>query len=189
MSHLPFSLLNNFTADFVKCSTLVRAMVTRDCSGENGFKIIEQYPPDGSGDQRSIVARITKRWVSACSTLVFARKAASYSYAFSYPFDKENLRNSIKCTDHACHGDELPFTFESYWENFTDAGRRVSQSMATYWTNFATSQDPNAPLRVPLSWPRVTTGNEKYMYIQDPLQIGENYLKNDCDFSDQIGYK
>jgi carboxylesterase type B len=104
----------------------------------------------------------------------FARNAASYSYAVGYPFDKENLRNSIKCSDHACHGDELPFTFESYWENFNDAGRRISQSMATYWTNSATSQD---------------RGNEKYMYIQDPLQIGENYLKNDCDFSDQIGYK
>jgi carboxylesterase type B len=61
--------------------------------------------------------------------------------------------------------------------------------MATYWTNFAKSQDPNEPLRAPLSWPKVTTGNETYMYIQDPLQTGENYLKNDCDFWDEIGYK
>ncbi len=157
--------------------------------GENGFKIIKQYPPNGSDDQRSLVARTATQWVFACSTRVFARKAASYSYVFGYPFDTENSRNPIKCSDHACHGDELPFVFESSWAKFTAAGRRVSQSMATYWTNFAKSEDPNEPLRVPLSWPRVTAGNETYMYIQDPLQIEENYLKNDCDFWDEIGYK
>jgi carboxylesterase type B len=61
--------------------------------------------------------------------------------------------------------------------------------MATYWANFATSQDPNEPLRVATPWPRVTTGNETYMYFQDPLQVQENYLKSDCDFWDSIGYK
>ena len=157
--------------------------------GENGFKVIKQFPPDGSNDQRGLVARIVTQWVFACSTRVFARKAASYSYVFGYPFDTENSRQSIGCKDHACHADDLPFTFESSWNKFTDAGKRVSQSMATYWTNFAKSQDPNEPLRTPLSWPRLTTENEKYMYIQDPLQIGANYLKNDCDFWDEIGYK
>jgi para-nitrobenzyl esterase len=155
--------------------------------GEKGFKILKQYPPDGEGDQRPLVARACTQWVFSCSTRVFARKAASYFYAFGYSSDTEN---SIQCRGaHACHGDDLPFTFESFWPKFSDAGRRVSQSIATYWTNFAKSQDPNEPLRVPLAWPRVTTGNETYMYIQDPLQIGENYLKNDCDFWDEIGYK
>ncbi len=73
--------------------------------------------------------------------------------------------------------------------NFTDAGRRVSQGMATYWSNFAKSQDPNEPLRVPIRWPRASTGNETYMYFQDPLQVQQSYLKSDCDFWDTIGYK
>ena len=125
---------------------------------KNGLKIVKQYPPNGPGDQRPNVARACTQWVFSCSTRVFARAAASYSYAFGYPFDKES---SIKCSDHACHGDELPFLFESSWKSFTETGRRVSQSMATYWTNFAKSQDPNEPSRVPLSWPKVTAGNEK----------------------------
>ncbi|CAF0852745.1 unnamed protein product [Rotaria sordida] len=156
---------------------------------EKAFKILKKYPPVGSGDQRSLLSRVATQWVFACSTRVFARKGATYSYVFGYPFDTENLRNRIECSDHACHADEIPFLFESSWANFSDAGRRISQSMATYWTNFGKSQDPNEPLRVPLSWPRVTSENEKYMYIQDPLQIGENYLKSDCDFWDEIGYK
>jgi para-nitrobenzyl esterase len=155
--------------------------------GENGFKILEKYPPDGEGDQRPLITRCCTQWVFSCSTRVFARKAASYLYAFGYSSD---TGNSIQCRGaHTCHGDELPFTFESFWTRFSDAGRRVSQSMATFWTNFAKNQNPNEPLRVALSWPKMTTANETYMLIQDPLKTGEGYLKNDCDFWDEIGYK
>lgn len=155
--------------------------------GEKGLKVIEKYPPSGEGDQRPLVARGCTQWVFACSTRVFAKKAASYSYVYGYPSDTEN---SLQCRgSHACHADELRFTFESYWATFSDAGRRVSQSMATFWTNFAKSTDPNQPLQVPLTWPRQAVETEAYMTIQDPLQTGQNYLKDDCDFWDEIGYK
>ena len=156
---------------------------------QKGVKVLEHYPPDSVSDERPLLARIATQWVFACSTRVFARKAASYSYVFGYPLDFDGWGNETFCNGHVCHGGELPFLFESAWVNFTDAGRRVSQSMATYWANFATSQDPNEPLRVATPWPRVTTGNEKYMYFQDPLQVPENYLKSECDFWDDIGYK
>ena len=89
---------------------------------EKGLKILKQYPPDGESDQRLLVVRGCTQWVFSCSIRVFVRKAASYSYVFSYSSDTEN---SIQCRDaFACHGDELPFTFEFYWANFSDTGRR-----------------------------------------------------------------
>ncbi|CAF1080494.1 unnamed protein product [Rotaria sordida] len=156
---------------------------------ENAVKVLERYPPDSIFDERPLLSRIATQWVFACSNRIFARKAASYSYVFGYPLDFDGWGNETYCNGYVCHGAELPYLFESSWLNFTDAGRRVSQSMATYWTNFAKSQDPNEPIRVLTPWPRVTTGNEKYMYFQDPLQVPESYLKNDCDFWDKIGYK
>ena len=156
---------------------------------DNALKVIERYLPDPSGDQRLVVTHACTQWVFACPTRTVARKAASYSYVFSYPYDRASVRTRLGCSDHACHGDELPYAFEAFWSNLTDAGRRVSQSMATYWTNFATSQDPNEPLNVPLSWPRVTTVEEKFINLQDPLAVGQGYLKSDCDFWDEIGYK
>ena len=156
---------------------------------ENALKVLEHYPPDSVTDVRPLLSRIATQWVFACSNRVFSRKAASYSYVFGYPLDFDGWGNETYCNGHVCHGGELPFLFESAWTNFTDAGRRVSQSMATYWTNFAKSQDPNEPIRVDTQWPRLSSGNEKYMYFQDPLQVRENYLKNDCDFWDNIGYK
>jgi carboxylesterase type B len=154
--------------------------------GEKAVKILEHYPPLSSDDQRPNIVRIATEWIFTCSTRVFARKAATYSYVFGYP---NNTVNSLNCVDHACHADELPYIFESFWERFTDIDRYISHSMATYWTNFAKSENPNDPSSVPLSWPKFTDGNETYMFIQNPFQLVQNYVKDDCDLWDQIGYK
>lgn len=156
---------------------------------ENGLKVIERFPPDSSGDQRLVVTHICTQWGFACPTRRFAQKAALYSYVFGYPHNMNADTLSLGCSDHACHGDELFYIFQAFWTNMTDTGRRLSRSMATYWTNFAKSQDPNEPADVQLRWPKVTTGNETYMYFQDPLSVEHNYLQSDCDFWDEIGYK
>lgn len=156
---------------------------------EKALKVLERYPPDSATDVRPLLSRIATQWVFACSNRVFSRKAASYNYVFGYPLDFDGWGNETFCNGHVCHGAELPFLFESTWVNFTDAGRLISQSMATYWTNFATSQDPNEPVAVTPAWPRTSSGNEKYMFFQNPLQVQESYLKNECDFWDSIGYK
>ncbi|CAF4190074.1 unnamed protein product [Rotaria sp. Silwood2] len=157
--------------------------------GTKFLKIIERYPPEGSGDQRLLLARLATQWIFACPTRVFARKTATYSYAFGYPLQTNGTMNSSGCDGHTCHGDELVFLFESFWVNFTDADRRISQTLATYWTNYAKSKDPNQPVQVSLRWPKFIRGFEQYLYFQDPLQIQEDYLKDDCDFWDTIGYK
>lgn len=164
------------------------AEVVTAAFGKNALKVLQRFPPSGQ-DQRPLLSHLATEWVFACSNRVFARKAASYVYAFGYPLDFDGWGNETFCNGHVCHGAELVYLFESTWDNFTDAGRRVSQSMATYWTNFAKSQDVNEPARVPTQWPRFSSGNEPYLYFQDPLQVNQNYLKADCDFWDEIGYK
>ncbi|CAF1538202.1 unnamed protein product [Adineta ricciae] len=154
--------------------------------GEKALKILEHYPPLSSDDQRPNIVRIATEWIFTCSTRLFARKAASYSYVFGYPYNKVNTLN---CPDHACHGDEVAYVFQSFWQRFTDIGRYISQGMGTYWTNFAKSQNPNDPSSVPLAWPKYTDGNETYLFIENPFQLGNSYVKDDCDFWDQIGYK
>ncbi|UJR18219.1 hypothetical protein I4U23_005119 [Adineta vaga] len=154
--------------------------------GEKALKVLEHYPPIGSIDQRPNIVRIATEWIFTCSTRVFARKAATYSYVFGYPY---NRVSSLNCPDHACHADELSYIFQSSWERFTDIRRYISHGMATFWTNFAKSENPNDPSSVPLSWTKFTSGNETYLYIQNPFQLGENYVKDDCDLWDQIGYK
>jgi carboxylesterase type B len=156
---------------------------------EKAIKVLEHFPPDSLSDVRPLLSRIATQWVFACSNRAFARQTASYNYVFGYPLDFDGWGNETFCNGHVCHGTELPFLFESEWNNFTDAGRRVSASMATYWANFATSADPNQPLPVATPWPKAAAGNDTYMYFQDPLKVQDDYLKIDCDFWDSIGYK
>ncbi|CAF3324780.1 unnamed protein product [Rotaria socialis] len=157
--------------------------------GTKFLKIVERYPPEGSGDQRPLLARLATQWIFACPTRVFARKTATYSYVFGYPLQTNGTFNSSGCEGHTCHGDELVFLFEAFWTNLTtNTDRYISTTLATYWTNYAKSKDTNQPVQIPLVWPKVTNQSEQYLYFQDPLQIKENYLKDDCDFWDEIGY-
>ncbi|CAF2872834.1 unnamed protein product [Rotaria sp. Silwood2] len=125
--------------------------------GSNFSAIAMRYPPEGSGDQRPLLARLVTQWVFACSTRVLAHKAAAYSY-------------------------ELPFLFQAFWLNFTNADRYISQTLATYWTNYAKSKNPNHPVKVPLAWSKLASQSEKYLNFTDPVQITTNYLMNDCNF-------
>ena len=151
-------------------------------------EIAQRYPAEGSGDQRSLLSRMVTQWVFACPTRIFARKAATYSYVFGYPLHGRGIIDASFCEGYACHGYELAFLFEAFWLNVTKADRYVSQTMAAYWTNYAKSGDPNRPKKVPLQWPNVTGGSENYLYIQNPVNIQNNYLQDDCDFWDKIGY-
>lgn len=155
---------------------------------DKSLKVLERYPPEGDGDQRPVISKIATQWVFACPSRIFTRKAATYSYVFGYPLNPATKNRKDYCDGHTCHGDELPYLFESNWASFTDTGRRISESIGTYWTNFAKTGNPNEPLQVPLLWPTVNSTNEQYLFFQDPLQIQGNYLKEDCDFWDTIGY-
>ena len=156
---------------------------------EKMFEVLERYPPEGDEDQRPVVSRIATQWVFACSTRFYARQAgALYSYVFGYPLDFNGWESMTFCNNHVCHGTDLPYTFESTWNNFTAAGRRISKSMATYWTNFAKTHNPNEPAPVPVIWPQLTA-NESYLYFQDPIEVRKGYLKSECDFWDTMGYK
>lgn len=154
---------------------------------EHAFKIIERFPPNGTGDQRSLLSHLITEWIFACSTRIFARNSPSYLYVFGYPPDFSGWFPHY-CDGHVCHADEVAYVFESAWDNMTDAGRRLSQNMVTYWTNFGKSLSPNQPVAPSITWPRLTQ-NDTYFYFQDPLEIRQDYLKADCDFWDSIEYK
>jgi carboxylesterase type B len=157
--------------------------------GTNALKILERYPPIESDDQRPLLTRIGTPWVFSCTNRIIARQTTAYSYVFAYPLDFDGWENSTFCNGHVCHGGDLPYLFESFWSNFTDSGRLLSSSMATYWSNFGKSMNPNLPVPLPIAWPKMSTEVEPYILFQNPIEIRTDYLKDDCDFFDKIGYK
>jgi para-nitrobenzyl esterase len=94
---------------------------------------------------------------------------------FYYYFDQHPKRaEGSPQADHGTpHGVDVPYVFQTLDRNKPDvtAGDlAISETMATYWANFAKRGDPNGP-GVP-AWPRFTGKEGKVMYFKDQAQLG-----------------
>jgi para-nitrobenzyl esterase len=78
-----------------------------------------------------------------------ALSSPSYVYFFS------RVPPSEKQTLGAYHAAEIPFVFKSAEAALgnSDQDEALADYMATYWTNFAKTGDPNTPLAIPTVWP------------------------------------
>lgn len=96
------------------------------------------------------VDRASNDMLVACpigAEVTFVKKMGAR--AFVYRFDR-SIPGKGEATLGAFHGLELPFVFNSFtsrswrWLPFTQTDRKLSETMQSYWTNFAKSGDPNA---------------------------------------------
>ena len=73
----------------------------------------------------------------------------------------------------AGHWAELPYVFDHLSQEpwaWSDADRAIANEMATYWTNFAKSGDPNGDgVAV---WPNFTTDRERVLHFDDRATAG-----------------
>jgi len=92
-----------------------------------------------------------------------------------------------------CHASELPFVFHtvSYaGYNFTSQEEILSKSIASYWTNFAVTGDPNKGAQsVTLPWPLYRGNIDTLLYLSTPQNsLLSNLRKEFCDLFDTIHY-
>jgi para-nitrobenzyl esterase len=53
---------------------------------------------------------------------------------------------------------------------WSEADRKLADTMATYWTNFAKTGDPNGA-DLP-HWPAFTARDDKVLFLGDPISVG-----------------
>ena len=112
----------------------------------------------------------------AWSTWVWAQLQANTgkSKVFMYYFDHKPPQaptSHIKARG-AWHGAELPFVFNNFDSdvNYDATDHAIADAVATYWTNFAKTGDPNGT-GVP-AWPRFTNAYPKVMHFTDKPEVG-----------------
>jgi para-nitrobenzyl esterase len=101
---------------------------------------------------------------------------AGTSRVFYYYFDQHPERPAgSPQADHGMpHGVDVPYVFQTLDPNdanLTAGDRAISQTVSTYWTNFAKRGDPNGP-GVP-AWPRFTLEEPKVMHFRNTATVGE----------------
>jgi para-nitrobenzyl esterase len=95
--------------------------------------------------------------------------------AFYYYFDQRPERPAgSPQADHGMpHGVDVPYVFQTLDRNdqkLTPGDWAISETVSTYWTNFAKHGDPDGP-GVP-HWPRFTEGDRQVMYFRNEARPG-----------------
>lgn len=120
-------------------------------------------------------------------------------YVFDHtPSDHRIWAELTFCYDHACHGAELPFLFDSAPAanfSFTPQESRLADQMVCYWGAFAHCGDPNSRRKHTAfcrnqrlaPWPKYTPA-ERWPVLNFTLSPHPQQGNRDqfCDFWDQL---
>ncbi|MCP4628455.1 MAG: carboxylesterase family protein [bacterium] len=120
-------------------------------------------------------ARKQLRWMNA---------AGINSYAYYFTRVPPTLAGKHL---RAHHGAEIAYVFGnigSQWGEATDIDRALSETMMTYWTQFAASGDPNTEN---LSrWPVYETSCDPYLVLGESIQVENQLHKPSLDLLDEL---
>jgi para-nitrobenzyl esterase len=138
---------------------------------------LKTYPATNDLEAREARANFERDLRFGWDTWTWARmqtktgqaKVFSYYFAHLPPYPQ----GSPFADWRAGHWAELPYVFDHLSQQpwaWSDADRAIANVMATYWTNFAKSGDPNGD-GVPV-WPNFTNGSERVLHFDDSTTVG-----------------
>ncbi len=132
-----------------------------------------------------------------CPNRKFATQAGSTQNLYMYLFDQVTSSFNFwefpnkevpDCKGKVCHGDELPYVFntaQALKKDFNSTDEALSQTMGGYWASLAKSQRPGS------AWPLFNPNSKTYLVLKensspanDPLAATAN-----CTLWDDIGYE
>lgn len=139
-------------------------------------RLLAAYPLDG--DRIGKTARDLMRDAAfGWHTWSWARLQAQTGdrNVFFYYFDQHPERPATgPQADHGMpHGVDVPYVFQTLNHddpNLTAGDWAISDTVSTYWTNFAQRGDPNGP-GVPV-WPQFTPADPQVMHFHDAATVG-----------------
>jgi para-nitrobenzyl esterase len=138
-------------------------------------KLIAAYPP-GTGTVAKTARDLMRDAAFGWHTWIWARlqskKGKSKVYYYYFDQHPDYPADSPQAGRGSPHGQEVAYVFRNMSPSQQPAksDEAISEAMATYWTNFAKSGDPNGP---GLSkWPAFSDANPVLMYFSQTPHTG-----------------
>jgi len=127
-----------------------------------------------------------------CGARRYAAAFAKYQtpvYLYHFTFSAPNWIDQWILGDY--HSSELEFVFANPWppliHNFDPSDTAMAATFGDYWTNLASSGNPNVgPATGLTNWPVYNPSNEQIMDMNVPNTIERQYLENVCPFWDTV---
>jgi para-nitrobenzyl esterase len=132
--------------------------------GENVQEMLKLYPAGNDSQMNASAAALAGDRFISYSTWkwIDEQSQTGGSPVYRYHFEQAPPQPPGKPSRGAYHSAEIEYVFETLDSKdlrWTDADRKLSGLISSYWTNFAKTGDPNGP-GLP-KWPR-TTGKDGY---------------------------
>lgn len=139
-------------------------------------KLIAAYPagPDHVGKTARDLARDAAfGWQTWSWARLQARAGDTKVYLYHFDQHADRVAGSPEADHGTPHGVDVPYVFQTLDRNdakLTAGDWAISDTVATYWTNFTKRGDPNGA-GVPV-WPRFTKDDGEVMYFHNTAFVG-----------------
>ncbi|XP_067653916.1 acetylcholinesterase-like [Haliotis asinina] len=150
-----------------------------------------QRAPLKDTDYFDVMIRMTTDSHYKCPHLEFDRLYTPDNPTYVYSFNHRLSISPYPQWIGAPHSYELDFVFGWVLEKSlgcTEEEMELSRTIMTYWTNFAKSGDPNAPVPVMVKWPVSDNTDLSYMTLDvgSKLAAGHGVVHHECVFMNRI---
>jgi para-nitrobenzyl esterase len=144
----------------------------KDRFGDRSAEFLKIYP--AASDTESNAAQVKSfndevAWNMRSWALSESKRGKGKSYL--YYFTKVPPANGNQPSRGAIHTAEIPYALGNAARNWTDSDRALSETMTSYWVNFAATGDPNGK-SLP-AWPQFKGASGKAMVLGDKVEPGE----------------
>jgi para-nitrobenzyl esterase len=144
--------------------------------GPYAEKLLKAYPVGENTvpkTARDLIRDAAFGWQTWAWATLQARTGKSKVYYYYFDQHPQRAEGSPLFEHGTPHGVDVPYVFQTLDSNkpdLTPGDLAISETMATYWANFAKRGDPNGP-GVP-TWPRFNGKEGEVMYFKDQAQVG-----------------
>jgi len=177
----------------------VIVVVTGVLGPARAARALQKYPiPPNSTDTRGLLSDAATDLIFLCSTRNATRNLARYNPVYMYTFDHISsfddhiwLPEMPECLKHVCHGECLPYVFDSArpFETLTAQESVLATSMNDLFAGFITNGNPNSLQRQQPQWPLYNAATSLSYYFQAGGNRVESFFNAPiCDFWDSNGY-
>ena len=96
-----------------------------------------------------------------------------------YVYQFRRTPSRVGQTAGAHHAAEIPFVFDTHYLGLNRAGKRLTDTMMAYWTNFAKYGNPNSDT-IP-EWPAYDTKTKRWMILDNEISVEADVRKEKLD--------